>query len=260
MRSLNTSLPRTTTTRADPPETLLSAFKAAALSVTQLYKTAAAAETRARSEGYQDALDELLAYMDKDNLGLGTGDDAKIRKWATERLSGREQHADSDEDIELERASSPVAQRTQNVAPTISHTQTDTTLSTADSIDELPPSILPPSGDFTFTSQHPYPDAEMQSVEQEGSDQTRNQASSPPSMGTSHVSHGPVLIPRLNRHNARTSGARLTTRPNTSTNRVSGQKRKINIGDFFDISSIQHHRDGSGGAGSNGGGKRGRFV
>ena len=54
MRSLNTSLPGATSTTAapttvkhqDPPEQLLTAFKAAALSVTNLYKSAAADQGR----------------------------------------------------------------------------------------------------------------------------------------------------------------------------------------------------------------------
>ena len=68
MRSLNTSLPG-----ASPPkqqtgessEQLLAAFKSAALSVTTLYKTAAAKQSKARADGYQDALDELLTFLDK---------------------------------------------------------------------------------------------------------------------------------------------------------------------------------------------------
>lgn len=264
MRSLNTSLPGTSSTRPEPPETLISAFKAAALSVTQLYKTAAAAEIRARTEGYQDALDELLSYMDRDNIGLGPGDAGKIRKWATDRLSGREQHADSDEDIEQERASSPITQRNQNTTNTIPHSPSHTPPLTSDVIEGLPPITLPPTGDFTFTSQLPYPDTDMQSVEQEIVDQSGNRTNTSPPTQPLHTSapHGPILIPRSNRHGGRSSGtSRLSTRPAGSVTRVTGQKRKINLGDFFDISSLHHHhRDGTGGAGGNGGGKRGRFV
>ena len=72
MRSLNTSLPGTSPSKqhgSEPPEQLLQAFKAAALSVTKLYKTAALDQTRARSEGYQDALDDLLSFLDKEDIG-----------------------------------------------------------------------------------------------------------------------------------------------------------------------------------------------
>ena len=75
MRSLNTSLPRTSPRRnQQPPEELLSAFKAAALSVTNLYKNAASEQARSRAAGYQDALDDLLSFLDKENLGLGDGE------------------------------------------------------------------------------------------------------------------------------------------------------------------------------------------
>lgn len=75
MRSLNSSLPRSSSIRRSnpPPEHLIQSFKTAALSVTNLYKTAAADQIRARELGYQDALDDLLVFLDKENLGLTTG-------------------------------------------------------------------------------------------------------------------------------------------------------------------------------------------
>jgi len=118
MRSLNTSLPRTTPPKQqtpNPPEQLLQAFKDAALSVTKLYKTAAADQTKLRTEGYQDALDDLLIYLDKEDIGLSDGEGWKIRQWATARLDGRERIPDSDDEIEKERASSPVLQRKPSV-------------------------------------------------------------------------------------------------------------------------------------------------
>ena len=71
MRGLNTALPRATPQKAagaspTPPEALLQAFKDAALSVTKLYKTAAADQAKTRAEGFQDCLDELLTFMDKE--------------------------------------------------------------------------------------------------------------------------------------------------------------------------------------------------
>src|ERR1700709_2857179 len=122
MRSLNTSLPGTSPPKqyhGEPPEQLLQSFKAAALSVTKLYKTAAADQGRARAEGYQDALDELLAYLDKEDIGLSDGEGWKIRRWATERLDGRDtvsQNMESDDETgdKADRASSPEVQRSQS--------------------------------------------------------------------------------------------------------------------------------------------------
>src|SRR5450432_3759901 len=111
MRSLNTSLPGASPSKQqmpEPPEQLLSAFKAAALSVTKLYKTAAVDLARARSEGYQDALDELLAFLDKEDIGLTDGEGWRIRRWATERLDVESE----DEPGQPERGSSPVLERT----------------------------------------------------------------------------------------------------------------------------------------------------
>ncbi|OAA66599.1 hypothetical protein SPI_01175 [Niveomyces insectorum RCEF 264] len=67
------------------PEELLDVFKAAALSVTKLYKTSTAAQTKARLDGYQDCLEDLLAVLDK-----GDADARSIRRWVVERMDGRE--------------------------------------------------------------------------------------------------------------------------------------------------------------------------
>lgn len=67
------------------PEELLDVFKAAALSVTKLFKTSTAAQSKARVDGYQDCLEDLLAVIDK-----GDADVRSIRRWVLERLDGRE--------------------------------------------------------------------------------------------------------------------------------------------------------------------------
>ncbi|EFX04478.1 hypothetical protein CMQ_1406 [Grosmannia clavigera kw1407] len=67
------------------PEELLSVFKAAALSVTKLYKTSTTAQAKARVDGYQDCLEDLLALLDK-----GGCDVRVVRRWAAERLDGRD--------------------------------------------------------------------------------------------------------------------------------------------------------------------------
>lgn len=96
LSSLNTSLPRSFPARQPNPD-LHQAFKAAALSVAQLYKTAAADETSARSNGYQDALEDLLSFLDQQNLGLGDGEGWRVRQWATEKLSPPVYGSDVDE-------------------------------------------------------------------------------------------------------------------------------------------------------------------
>ncbi|KAL8722554.1 MAG: hypothetical protein Q9181_007464 [Wetmoreana brouardii] len=135
MRTLNTSLPRSpnlSSSTRQPPEQLLQAFKTAALSVTNLYKTAASDQVRARQNGYQEALDELLLFLDKENLGLGDGEGWKVRRWATERLDGNStaggvgaggggagSESDTDERGETEkraRSSSPIIQYKSNNA------------------------------------------------------------------------------------------------------------------------------------------------
>jgi hypothetical protein len=94
LSSLNTSLPRSFPRRHE----LHQAFKAAALSVAQLYKTAAAEEDVVRAAGYQDALEDILAFLDHENLGLGDGEGWKVRRWATERLSQSAYGSESEDD------------------------------------------------------------------------------------------------------------------------------------------------------------------
>ena len=88
MRSLDTSLPqsRNKDRPAQPSEELLQSFKSAALSVTNLYRAAEASERRGVQTGYQDALDDLLAFLDSQNIGLSDGEGWRVRQWATERL------------------------------------------------------------------------------------------------------------------------------------------------------------------------------
>jgi hypothetical protein len=272
MRSLNTSLPGTSPPKSqagEPPEQLLSAFKAAALSVTKLYKTAALDQTRARSEGYQDAIDDLLAFLDKENLGVGDGEGWKIRRWATERYEGSRDSmtgAESDDELDkAERASSPVLQRAQSnphgQSPTASPSRPEATTIIEEEepiVTEVPApqnipdpvQLLPPSGNFTFRSSHAYPqDADMDLAELNLSD-NRGQVSHD---GTT-TSHTVSRSSRQNqRHNAHSR--RSDTRSSGSIGRGAGSKRKVNIADFFDISNLGHGKDGFGG-----GGKRGRFA
>lgn len=277
MRSLNTSLPGTSPPKqsvGNPPEALLSAFKAAALSVTQLYKTAAKDQGAARSEGYQDALDELLTFLDKEDIGLSDGEGWKIRRWATERLDGREsvpQTGESDDEVadKTERASSPVLQRSQSMTrlqPTPRVTRTASPIQidppTSIPIPSIPATIeepvatqILPQSNFTFRSSHSYPqdaDIILSDLETRDVSRTSTHDGSAAAQGTTTGSTGTRPLRATSRHN---NHGRLPTRATSQIGRAAGQKRKINIGDFFDIGNLGHGKDGFGG-----GGKRGRFA
>ncbi len=249
----------------EPPEQLLQAFKAAALSVTKLYKTAASDQNRARSEGYQDALDELLAFLDKEDIGLSDGEGWRIRRWATERLDGRDavsQHAESDDETDKqERASSPILERTQSATQLSGRTASPVRTESVTPIIPPPiieqPTMLPPASTFTFRSSHPYPqDTDMNLSDLDLSDSRvqpldasivshRSQSPSA-SITITRPSRNASRLNQTSRHNARTT---------SSMGRGAGQKRKINLGEFFDIGNLGHGKDGFGG-----GGKRGRFA
>ena len=67
-----------------PPAALMSAFKQAAMSVTTLYKSANTEIERARKQGYQDALDDLLQLINSDRIYTNS-EVTKIREWGLSR-------------------------------------------------------------------------------------------------------------------------------------------------------------------------------
>ncbi|PHH61931.1 hypothetical protein CDD81_7736 [Ophiocordyceps australis] len=105
----------------EPPEQLVDVFKAAALSLTKLYKTSSVRETKALSEGYQTCLEDLLGFLDKENLGLDDGEGWKIRAWITTALNKRDassQPTESEDETDRnERMASPEAAQTNNSEP-----------------------------------------------------------------------------------------------------------------------------------------------
>jgi hypothetical protein len=264
MRSLNRSLPSTPPRRrkGQPTEQLLQAFKSAALSVTNLYKTAAADQATAHESGYQDALEDLIGFLDKEGLGLGDGEGWKVRQWATERLHGYG-HASSESDEETEedkraRSSSPVLQRkpsreTMQLPP---QEPTNARSDSAPPVAENPAAPVqvsetqpePPSqSEFTFRASHAYPvDADMETSETLN---PTNVAITRPSRRLEVLSRPPRTSTR---HNTR------QTRGSSSLGSLglgSGVKRKVPFGDFFDLSNLGNGKDAFGG-----GGKRGRFI
>lgn len=275
MRSLNTSLPGTSPPKqqVDNPEDLLSAFRAAALQVTKLYKTATSEQGRARNEGYQDALDELLGFLDKEDIGLTDGEGWRIRRWATERLDGRSsapQNGESDEEVP-DRASSrsPAMSRTQQPAPRTQSIPRSIRTASPEQQSEpnipthnIPPPIeeeeevvtpeittisVPSQSTFTFRAQQQYPqDAEMIVSDLDSADRSLPQRAG--STGTLSTSG------RLANQSSRSSNRRVNNRGGNSIGRGAGQKRKNNF-DFSDFFGIDLGKDRQGG-----GGKRGRFA
>jgi len=282
MRNLRTSLPSTSRRQASqPPEDLIQAFKQAALSVTALYKTAGAEQARAYQEGYQDVLEELLRFLDKENLGLQDGEGWRVRQWATERYQGSSQQAqgtsDNEEEAEYEtraRSSSPISQRKDVVdnvqaqaavptpapppAPPPAPSPAENTPGT-----EIPsrpltapptvpnPSESPtrssinnftiPSSDFTFRS------SAFQTPSTHDIDMTNEEPNTNNTSANGHTLQV-NLFPRQPR------SSRPNNRPsNRSLGPGAGSKRNFPLIDFFDIGGF-NGKDGSQG----GGGKRAR--
>lgn len=275
MRSLNTSLPGTSPSKQvnEPPEQILQAFKAAALSVTKLYQTAAADQGRARNEGYQDALDDLLAFLDKEDIGLSDGEGWRIRRWATERLDGREsQTVESEDEAAGDKApadhdggSSPeihrshsatrlssTARATRTASPARAESLAPPTTNTPPPSDSANTGTVAPQGAFTFRSTQQYPDSDviLSDVQNDPSERRESHSSNPSTIT--------ITRPRANQRHGGSHSARQNSRTASSLGRGAGQKRKITIGDvaeYFDFSNFGNGKDTFGG-----GGKRGRFV
>ena len=274
MRSLNTSLP-TSSPNPRPPEQLLQAFRTAALSVTNLYKTAATEQANARQAGYQDALDDLLTFLDKENLGLGDGEGWRVRQWATERLSSTHSvHAGSDSDDERgetekrARSSSPVVQRRSSVelqqrpaSRSTSPVRTESAPPAPSISTQQHSSIFARPEAFTFRSPHPYPqEVDMQASDMTTSNTAQAETAPQPQSSSSAPAVRVEVVPRGSRtpHRHGNHPSRHNTRSTASARSLisgAGSKRRIAFGEFFDIGSLGDGKDGQGG-----GGKRGRFV
>ncbi|KAE8349863.1 hypothetical protein BDV28DRAFT_52494 [Aspergillus coremiiformis] len=257
MRSLNTSLP-SSTPRPQPPEQLLQSFKAAALSVTNLYKNAIYEQTQAKQAGYQEAIEDLLHFLDKESLGLAAGEGSKIRQWAAERSDGTGAPSDDDEPEKQPRSTSPVATRKEQpkieaVRPPPKSISTDESIAAQQQPPLSNPQVtetnaLDRAAIFTFTAGPSFPPCQEPDVDMQSSDcsTASSQDSSPVSVS---------VLPRTSRQQARHNNFSRTN-PRTTTREPSigsGSKRKFAVPDFFDISGLGN-RD------IFGGGKRGRFT
>ncbi|ATY62538.1 hypothetical protein A9K55_008320 [Cordyceps militaris] len=202
-------------------EQLLDVFKAAALSVTKLYKTSALAESRARADGYQECLEDLLGFLDKENMGLCDGEGWQMRRWATERLDGRDralQSTESEDETEkaVERTASPELTRTSAEPPqTTTRSKGDSPAPTGQARLDEPTHFVVPSQEFTFQSTHSYPNIATLDL----SDSRPHDTPTFPA--------GRAAKTRLNGP----ASARLRTAGHLG--RGAGAKRRVNFDDFF---------------------------
>ncbi|EQL00509.1 hypothetical protein OCS_03779 [Ophiocordyceps sinensis CO18] len=206
----------------DSPEQLLDVFKAAALSVTKLYKTSALAESRSRAEGYQECLENLLIFLDRDNLGLRDGEGWKVRAWATERLDGRDAAlqttTESEDEVDrTDRPNSPEVARTSTESLVSAHRPAEPTSIpnvVAVTIPDEPARIVVPTQDtFTFQSSHSYPNIATLDLSDSRHD-------------------GSTLHPSRN-SKGRHGGVKTNARSSGHLGRGAGAKRRWDFDDFF---------------------------
>ncbi|KAK4195014.1 hypothetical protein QBC40DRAFT_289783 [Triangularia verruculosa] len=239
---------------------LLEAFRAAALSVTKLYKTSAAAQTKSRADGYQDCLEDLLAFLDKENIGLAACDvGSKIRKWALDRSETRDNATPSlESDDEPEKhepaTSSPQAQRTSPpvIQPPVDRNEVQMKDSAPPVLTTVPcpPSpvveevdfIVPTQETFNFQSTHAYPHDEAMRLANLNLSDANQQAAA-------HNTPNRTT-PRNRRRDIRPGRTRR------ELGQGAGHKRKMNLAEYFDLNNV----DLGNGKDTFGGGKRTRHV
>ncbi|KAF1958153.1 hypothetical protein CC80DRAFT_490798 [Byssothecium circinans] len=254
MRSLNTSLPRARRRQPTPQPDTHQAFRSAALTVTNLYKNALADIDRARSDGYQDALEDLVGFLDKENIGLDDGEGWRIRQWIAERLDGAHGtlpvHSTSDSDEEEDkraRSSSPIMERNSSPEDTRA---VERVAEPAIRCDSAPPLV----------AAEPSPDAEMTPLPTMfhfSSPQTypSNAVAEPTSYDLPAAARRAFPAPRRPNHRSSSRNLQRAAAQNiVSLGSGAGQKRKL-MQDFFNVDFNNDRRDGPGG----GGGKRGRM-
>lgn len=271
LRSLSGSLPRAPSSRRNrhsnhqSQQQVMEAFKAAARCVTELYRNATADIATSYSDGYQDALADLLQFMDKETIGVGDGEGWRVRGWLAERIEGSGQpqgtntsvDGDGEESAESEeekraRSSSPVLQQASG-----NEQAPNRTIDAVRSVSPPRPGSAPPAqqqnpnphAPFTFQSQHAYPSQDMdldgQGQQQQQQPRMRVNFTGRPSRNS--------RTSRINQHNS--SRGQIV-----DLGSAAGAKRKIPFADLFDIpgfegSNVGNRRDGSGGTG---GGKKTR--
>ncbi|KAI1416202.1 hypothetical protein F5Y13DRAFT_154807 [Hypoxylon sp. FL1857] len=249
MEALRGSSPSKNATGGESPEQLLDAFKAAALSVTKLYKTSAAAQAKARVDGYQDCLDDLLTFLDKNNIGLDDGEGWQIRKWATERLDGRDTTQESEDEVEkAEPASSPEIHRSGSQAQ-LSTMRNEASMqqdpvqmsahlpANVTPTEEHPMITVPTQDTFTFRSSHPYPQAPEPYPNLENLDLSDSIRTNDGSI------QGSSAVPIAHPARLRTKQRGPRPKPTNHLGRGAGQKRPINFAELFDVGGVAFGKD-----------------
>jgi hypothetical protein len=239
---------------------LLDAFKAAALSVTKLYKTSAQAQTKSRADGYHDCLEDLLSFLDKENIGMRNGDAHRVRKWVMDRMEGRDSTSPPlESDDEAERSDTPqvlssphmargvpaAAQRLKDKEEALTR---DASAPPVLTTVPIPPSpaveevdiIVPSQDNFNFSATHPYPHDEAMRL-------ANLNLSDPQTISPSNA--------RATSRGGRNRNGRTGAR--TTLGRGAGQKRKVNLAEIFDLGSLEY---GNGRDMFGSGGKRSRFA
>ncbi|KAI6090505.1 hypothetical protein F4821DRAFT_19458 [Hypoxylon rubiginosum] len=238
MEGLRGSSPAKGTISAGSPEQLLDSFKAAALSVTKLYKSSAAGMSKARADGYQDCLDDLLSFLDKSNIGLSDGEGWQIRKWATERLDGRESlPAESEDEVEKsEPTSSPEMQH--SVAQTSTTAQMHQPAPPAPAHQPEHPTAgehmmaVPTQEVFTFRSAHPYPQEAYANLNMEKLDLSDSIRLN------DNATQGSGTVPIAHTGKSRNGKRGNRPRPANQLGKGAGQKRTINLSELFDVRGV----------------------
>lgn len=203
-------------TRQESPEQLIDVFKAAALSVTKLYKSSVAAEAKARQDGYQDCLEDLLAFLDKEGAAIGEKELSKIRRWAVDRRDGRDTTLPSSESEDETDKPEPTSPADTTNAVRGSPEPNSTSQDNHPPIEVVPtandsPHFVVPSQEFTFQSEHQYPNIATLDLSD-----TRPHGS---------VNHSQQ---RASRNRSNRTGVR-----STHLGRGAGTKRRMDFDDFF---------------------------
>ncbi|KAJ5505552.1 hypothetical protein N7453_004509 [Penicillium expansum] len=245
MRSLNTSLP-SSTPRPQPPEQLLQQFKAAALSVTNLYKNARICST---SLTVRTSVSETERGGRFDN-GQPKNVTGLDRKAAMKML-----RPTSVTEVPLR-----LLPAKRNLHPKTIARQTPTS---APAPTSKPESITPPPPPaqlhetpsfatpavFTFSAGPTYPQCQELDMDVQSSDNSSGTMQDGAPVSVSVMPRNSRPHHRHNNHPR--SNARLSPRESPAS---LGSKRKFTFPDFFDLSGLNNGRDASGG------GKRGRFT
>lgn len=234
------------------PEHLLDVFRTAALSVTTLYKSSLDAQKKARAEGFQDCLDDLLQFLDKEHLGLNDGEGWKIRAWANERLDNRDvspqlEVAESDYDSEKQDAvSSPDIHRSNSTTslprpleppaqqPVYTQTMAASKTPSADDIAVDEPEIVVPSRNtFDFQTSINYPQDAQNNLNLASLHLSDNNR--PYEHATSHSS----TTPTSRRRRPGVRGVRRGTAHTAHIGPRTGSKRLPDFGEFFDFANVK---------------------